>query len=369
MATNVTSQEYYEAPEGALVGPTDWTANFANIDNAVGWALALFGINDALPPINPVTVVPSGGLGLTIAGTNQFMACQGIIQDVCAADAVTLTTANATFPRIDLIAVKASRVAGTQTVTRAVRSDTATLPIIFMSGTLVAGTQTIGLPVTYPTAPVVNGLVAVGAGAGVLSATTSTTTITITSSNGSDVRAWNAQVYGAPTGSVGVSTVITLFENHPVWEVVTGTPGSSPTAPATPSGYEAFALVNVAANQTTLTSANITILFPTMPNLSGANTVNASNGSVALPGGVIMKWGSLTAVAEDSSTTDYTVTFNAPFPTGVYQVIPAIDVGSGWSGAQLSIQEDSLTVSGFKVTISGGAAGNTATVRYSAYGH
>jgi hypothetical protein len=131
---------------------------------------------------------------------------------------------------------------------------------------LIAGSCNVTLPAGYTVAPAIIGLTPVGlASSGSLRVATVTTTVaTISSTDSADTRTFNGWAYGAPTGSAGVSTLISLYEKHPLWQIVTGTPAASPVAPATPTGYEAFAKIAVAANATTLTTGDITGLFHTI---------------------------------------------------------------------------------------------------------
>lgn len=370
MGTQITNQEIYYAPEGAQIQPQDWDNIFTTMDNAVGWLLAALGIVDALPSSDAVTCVPFTGLEVSVGGTNQFMVCQGKVLDVCSLTNLTLATANPTYPRIDLVAVQATRVEGQQTITRNVRPDSATSPMVVLTGTLSGGAATVELPSGYTVAPVIAGLAVVGADstAEVTVASVSTTQAVFQSSDSADARSFAFLVYGNPTGSTGTATTINLYENRPEWQIVTGTPAASPVAPGAPNGCEAFAEVLVPANATSITTGDITILFSTLPSLAGPSNVLAANGSSPLLGGGILKWGSLASVKADGSAVNVAISFNAPFPNEVFQCVPAIDTGSTDSGTELSIKMAALTTAGFTVTVSGGSPSETVTVRYTATG-
>jgi hypothetical protein len=138
-----SKQEIYLPPQGAQATPADWAALVANMDNAFGWFAALLGINNGLPANGAVTVVPLGAMVLQIGGTAQLMIAQGRRLDTCPVVTLAPTTGDAAQPRIDLIAVRATRVQGSTSIARTVRADSATPGRLTLTGTLVAGGATV----------------------------------------------------------------------------------------------------------------------------------------------------------------------------------------------------------------------------------
>lgn len=264
-----TSIEVTPVPEGMLYTPADYTSLQAVIDNTTNGLIDALGGPNFLPASNPVTITPTSGMTVQCGGSVQYMIAQGRVLDVCPATNITLAAAGGA-DRVDLIAVKATRTNGSQTITRNVRSDSATPSLVILSGTLSGGSATVNLPAGYTTPPKVVGVTPLGAdSAGKVDVTSvSTTQAFFASTDSTDSRAFSFLVYGQPTGYAGVSTTITLQENQPAWTYVQGTNTSQP---ATPSGYDAFATIYVHASESSVSSADITYLFPVLPALNEEN--------------------------------------------------------------------------------------------------
>lgn len=79
--------------------------------------------------------------------------------------------------------------------------------------------------------------------------------------------------------------------------------------------------------------------------LVGANTATPNNGTVFLPGGIILKWGSTTAVTSSGSTP---VAFTPAFPTAVFSVQATV-VTDDNSTIRFSLLNDA-TSAGFTTT-------------------
>lgn len=262
-----TPIEVTVVPEGMLWQPQDDDNVTGVIDNVANFIYDAFGGYNFIPATNPVTIVPTTGMVVQCGGTGQTLICQGRSLDVCPAHNITIAAAGGS-DRLDLIAVKATRTPGSTTITRNVRSDSATPQLVTLTGTLVAGTATVALPTGYTSAPAIIGVTPIGYGIGKVDvASVTTSQVVFQSSDSTDARDLSFQVSGNPTGSTGISTSITQKENQPVWTYVQG---SSLSQPATPAGYEAFATVLVPASATSIVSNDITYLptFPILPALS-----------------------------------------------------------------------------------------------------
>jgi hypothetical protein len=260
--------------DGLDVATADLQQILAAIDATAGFLADALGGPNFLPATKPVTVVPGSGMQVVAGGAGQKVIAQARLLDVCSATPLTVSPAGLS-DRVDLIAIKATRVAGALTGTRQVRSPSAPSSFYTVAGTLSAGIATITLSPTFPSLPACFAS-ALAAGSGVLTAVPSTTggvtTVTVTSSNGADARQFNLFILGNPTGANGVATVLAMLENRPQWTYVQGTSTAVPTAPA---GYDAFASILIHASETSILAADITYLFPTIPALSQAMTLNA----------------------------------------------------------------------------------------------
>jgi hypothetical protein len=254
--------------QGLLVEPADLANIIANIDNPIGFMIgSLLGGPNGVPAEDFLTVATSGGMSIGIGGANQRVFAQGRPLDVCPATAFTVPPNSSGQPRVDLIAVQATRVAGSTSVTRNVLASGGVPPFNVVSGTMVAGTVTIPLGATYVAAPACFPSPVGADSAAVVNVTAvSDTDVTVTSSDGSDTRTVLVFVYGNPEGSAGTPTAIFLQQNTAAFQYVTGTPGAG--TPLAPSGYESFATVAVSAGATGITAANIDVLFPIIPALN-----------------------------------------------------------------------------------------------------
>jgi hypothetical protein len=321
----------------------------ALIDNHLGRLFSAIGLTNALPATNPVQIALTGGLGISLAGSPEWLIAQGRILDTCPVFTDTLAPANATNPRIDLIAVQATRVAGTTNVNRIVRSDTAPVQVNHLMATLVGGSATLALPAGFTSVPVVDGIAPLGGGStgSVRPTAISTSSVTLTSTDAADTRVVNFQVYGTPTGSLGISTAIVLYENQPAWQLVTGTPGAVPAVPATPAGYEAFATIAVAANQVTLVSGNIKYLF-------------VQAGSIANK-----RRGIISGIPSDGSA-EGTITWSPALPSAPAGVkCTIINAGAGVSLLSApQVDASTITAGGCQVYVTGGAPGSTCSIYF-----
>jgi hypothetical protein len=252
--------------EGVLVLPADLANFIANIDNPIGFLIgSLLGGPNGLPAEDYLTVAATGGMTLGIGGSRVF--CQGRPIDTIPATAFTVPPNSSGQPRFDLIAIAATRVPGSSAVTRNVLGSGGVPPMNVVSGTLVAGTATISLGATYSVAPACFPSPQGSDSSAVVNVTSvSDTDVTVTSSDSADTRTVQVFVFGDPDGSTGTPTTIYLEQNTAAFSYVTGTPGSG--TPAPPSGYESFATVSVTAGTTSITAADIDILFPQIPALS-----------------------------------------------------------------------------------------------------
>ncbi len=264
-----TAIEILTPPEGQQWTPADVTLLQTTVDNELGRFLDALGGPNLRPQANFATVVPTTGMGLSCGGSGQSVIAQGRILDTCPATPLTVATAGGS-DRIDLIAIQATRVTGSTTITRMVRSDSATPQLAPMGGTLVAGTATVPLLTGYTVAPKIIGPFPIGVDstANIHLVSVSTTQAVFSSDDSADTRSFSFLVAGTPTGSLGVSTSIPLYENQPAWAYVQNTSGTPLVAPAPPSGYDAYATVYVHASETSISSGDIAYLFPQIPPLN-----------------------------------------------------------------------------------------------------
>jgi len=263
-----TSIEVTPVPEGMLYQPQDYTDLQAVIDNTTNGLIDALGGPNFLPASNAVTITPAiSGMSVTVGGTGQYMIAQGRILDVCPSSTITLAATGGASDRVDLIAVRATRVNGSQTITRNVRSDSATPAFLTLTGTLASGTATIALPSGYTIAPTITGITPIGLDVNgkVDLVSVNTSQAVFQSSDSNDSRQFAFNVTGTPTGYAGIPTTITQQENRPAWAYVEGT---NTTPPSPPSGYDAFATIYVHAFETSISSNDITYLFPKLPALS-----------------------------------------------------------------------------------------------------
>jgi hypothetical protein len=155
--------------------------------------------------------------------------------------------------------------------------------------------------------------------------------------------------------SLGInnSQSIGINYNGVVWDYVTGTPGSG--QPATPSGYEAFATITMAAGASAVTTSQIANLFPTVA--AALNTTESQ------------KFGVQTGVPADGSA-ESTVTFSTPFPTSLDNAQLTVNLNGVAGGNVLNPQVDiSLGAGSFKIYVTGGPIGTTVSVNWVAWGH
>jgi hypothetical protein len=362
--------EQYHPDDYAVVAPSGAGSMASYVDNSIGRLLSVLGITNGLPVVNPAQAIATGGMGVSLGGNNQVVFAQGRELDSCPVTPFVIAAADPANPRIDLVAVQASRVQGTQQILRTVRPDNAPAVRVTLGGVLAAGTSgVINLPAGYTIGnlPKIVGLTPIGAGGNTLNVRAgypTATQVIIDSTNGADVRAFVFDVVGTPTGYAGTPTEKTLYENQPEWEIIPGVPAAVPVAPATPAGWEAFAQILVPAGAAAIAQGNITTLFQTITRL-GSNGVLAPNGQVFLPGGARLLWGSQAAVSANATTyIPYWTAFNVQS----FQPAVALDTGVADSGDILSCKIHGLTAAGFSITVGGGSPGNLVTVRYQAIG-
>jgi hypothetical protein len=376
--------------EGTLLAPDDWARSAvsgniglaAYMDNLVGQLLGMLDVRNALPAFAPVTIAPTSAMGIQISGSaatasgTQRVIAQGRPLDTCTATPETLAAADPTNPRIDLIAVRATRTQGATTLSRTVRADNAPVTPVIVSGTLTAGDSGIIdlLSYQWSATPKVSGApCAIGDGittamrASVLSATQ----LRVKSQSASDAGPFEIELSGTPTGYAGASQTETLYENQPAWQVVTGTPSPSPAVPPTPAGWEAFATILVPAGATSVLQANIAYLFPSVPSFATAAKGPGSAFSIPLPGGFIAKGDTITLTLDANGGSDETpYSFPVAFPAACIGVYPGADVGSADPGNTLSLPRfDSRAKTGFRVSIGGGAPSQIVNVQFLAIGY
>lgn len=116
-------------------------------------------------------------------------------------------------------------------------------------------------------------------------------------------------------GTITSETLNTNQQTYYALNVVHGTAGSSPVAPAVPSGWFLLATINVPANATTIVSGDITDNTPTLKNSGGwlSNVSggilsrNDSNSSPELDtaSGILLKLGTSGAQLFDNTTAGY----------------------------------------------------------------
>ncbi len=337
MADLTQVNEYTPFTPGMLVTQPDIAGIIANIDNAVGRLVAAMGGPNFLPSPSggALTITPTGGFALSIGAAGQYVIAQGRLLDSCPATPLALASAGAT-DRLDLIALKSTRVNGTQSVVRSVRADGAATPLQAVHGTLVAGTVTIALPANYPTLPSCV-VTPQGPGTGSLSTVVNATQVVVTSSDPNDARAVTLLIFGAPTGVSGQATTLGLQENQPAYVVVTGTNTATPPAPA---GYEAFASIYVHANKSAIALGDITYLFPQLPALSMSLVLQALNvaGNGSFGGGVNVVGKTLLATLVAAATT-----LNSLIVTGDAAINGSLNTtGSGAFGNGLGVNGKTL---------------------------
>lgn len=163
-----------------------------------------------------------------------------------------------------------------------------------------------------------------------------------------------------------------------VLQVVTGTPASSPTAPATPANSVLLAHVAVATNATSITAADITderaylrpSLLPAGVPLYGIPT----DGSGPL-GGVTTQTPFYLQCGTDVFTTNASggaaVTFGTPFPTGLVAFLPTVgDNNVAGIFVQAISAQTSASGVGVEIFNASGPVGNAAVrVNWAAIGY
>jgi hypothetical protein len=178
------------------------------------------------------------------------------------------------------------------------------------------------------------------------------------------------RVFQEPDGTDGSAEI---FINRPgvTWEYVEGTPGSG--QPSTPSGFELFAILDVAANATTVTPV-IQFLTPqqliTGEDHNPVDTVNGLFGDVTLVGG--------TDIGVVVSGQDITISLTATIvnsvngEAGAITIVAGTGINVGTSGTAITISntQTATTVNGLSgaviiaagTGISVGTAGSTITI-------
>lgn len=151
-------------------------------------------------------------------------------------------------------------------------------------------------------------------------------------------------VPNAPTASPGTNTTQIATT---AFVATSFAPLASPTftgAPSLPTG--AVGVTQAVADASTKLATTAFV---------NPSTTNSANGSVELPSGIIMKWGT-----DSSATNPRTISFAGSFPTACYSVVPVANASNQ------SIQEvTACTTSGF--TVNQGNIGSG--VNYIAFGH
>jgi len=255
-----TTQEYSSWPAGMLVTPADLLGLQQNVDNAIGLLLRALGGTNFLPNVNPITVAPGTGMAVVVGGPNQWVIAQGRELDSITPQTIAVNPAGAT-DRIDLIAIKASRVAGSQTTLRNVLAQNAPTGIVTQRVALVAGTATVMFSNPFTGSPICAiGVEGNNTNGARVYLTIAPNQVVITSTDNTDTRNVDLIAYGVQTGSLGVATNVRLLENQPVLQYVAGTSASAPPQP--PNGFEAFATVRVRANASIVYANDVAILFP-----------------------------------------------------------------------------------------------------------
>src|SRR5579884_451076 len=162
-----SSVESLVPPTGMQETPADMasstlvtsTGMAAFVRNLFAFFTGALGISNSIPPsnppsVNPVTIGPGPGLSVVVGNSGEGMICQDLPLDNCPATTLSLAAADPTNPRIDLVVVKATLVAGPQSVTRNVRSISATPNPNVVTGTMASGVCTIDLTAYgYPAIP------------------------------------------------------------------------------------------------------------------------------------------------------------------------------------------------------------------------
>jgi hypothetical protein len=92
--------------------------------------------------------------------------------------------------------------------------------------------------------------------------------------------------------------------------------------------------------------------------------VSTTNGSTLLPGGMIMKWGTVNIALGFTQT----ITFPVAFPNNCFTVVPSISVSTvAPSTATLTVQAGAFTTTGFTLTTS--STSKITTICYIAIGN
>ncbi len=89
--------------------------------------------------------------------------------------------------------------------------------------------------------------------------------------------------------------------------------------------------------------------------MSGPITATANNGTAFLPGGIILKWGTISSIVGGGVTTPFS--FAPAFPTACFSVQLTLGNPGGTQNAQAAaVRDGSISASGFSYNYSGGSA-------------
>jgi hypothetical protein len=129
---------------------------------------------------------------------------------------------------------------------------------------------------------------------------------------------------------------------------------------------------NVFVPNTLAQAGQVNANFSVLANFinSGILSQAGPSGSMTLPGGIIIQWGTIANVPADGSELSSTIDFTTAFPTVCFGVIANVTLTSiGSPVASLGgIVISNFTVSGFQAITTGGSIGSTVSAFYIAIG-